>query len=118
MTSTITGLKAWLASRAMRLSNPKKLVLAVPIALTDDLAEMSGEADDMVCLEEYRFFDAIGLHYRDFSQVEDEEVIRPLNKCPAHRPEAAKQPMTNEPASGSYAGTKSAPCGKPRVQGA
>jgi hypothetical protein len=36
------------------------------------------EADDIVCLETPEPFFAIGLYYRDFHQISDEEVIRLL----------------------------------------
>jgi putative phosphoribosyl transferase len=84
-----TGATMRAALRATRLRHPKTLVLAVPVAPTESLVELRGEADDVVCLEDYRFFDAIGLYYRDFTQVEDEEVIRLLSRYSPHRPKTA-----------------------------
>ena len=43
-----TGATTRAALRATRLRNPKKLVLAVPVAPTDSLAVMRQEADDVV----------------------------------------------------------------------
>jgi len=40
---------------------------------------MQGEADEVVCLEAYEMFGAIGYFYADFRQVSDEEVIDILN---------------------------------------
>ena len=48
-----TGATTRAALRATRMRNPKKLVLAVPVAPTDSLAVMRQEADDVVCLEDY-----------------------------------------------------------------
>ena len=75
-----TGATTRAALRATRLRNPKKLVLAVPVAPTDSLAVMRQEADDVVCLETPEPFFAIGMHYDDFHQVPDEEVVRIMNE--------------------------------------
>ena len=73
-----TGATMRAALRATRLRNPKKLVLAVPVAPTDSLAVMRQEADDVVCLEDHTSFGAIGFYYSDFWQVSDEKVIEIL----------------------------------------
>ena len=75
-----TGATTRAALRAARIRNPKKLVLAVPVAPTSTLGELRGEADDIVCLEDYAFFGAIGFYYRGFSQISDEEVIEILKQ--------------------------------------
>jgi putative phosphoribosyl transferase len=73
-----TGATTRAALRAIRVRNPKRFVLAVPVAPSDSLTELRREADDMVCLEVDSVFGAIGLYYRDFRQVSDEEVIEIL----------------------------------------
>jgi predicted phosphoribosyltransferase len=86
-----TGATTRAALRATRGRNPKKLVLAVPVAPTDTLAIMRSEADDVVCLEEYKDFGAIGFYYMDFRQISDHEVIETLARFPtgkATRPNA------------------------------
>ncbi len=75
-----TGATTRAALRATRLRNPSKLVLAVPVAPTHTLAHLRDEADDIVCLEDHEFFDAIGAYYADFSQVSDEMVVEVLNR--------------------------------------
>ena len=74
-----TGATTRAALRAVRARGPKKLVLAVPVAPTETLDAMRGEADEIVCLEAYEAFGAIGYFYADFRQVSDEEVINILN---------------------------------------
>jgi putative phosphoribosyl transferase len=74
------------ALRATRMRNPKRLVLAVPVAPSDSLTELRREADDIMCLEDDSVFEAIGLYYRDFRQVSDEEVIEILHRFPAGKP--------------------------------
>jgi len=69
-----TGATAQAALRATKQRNPKKLVLAIPVAPTDTLAELRQEADEIVCLEEYQEFSAIGFYYSNFNQLEDSDV--------------------------------------------
>lgn len=77
-----TGATMRAALRATRLRRPSRLVLAVPVAATDSLAELRGEADDIVCPERYANFGAIGLYYADFRQMSDAEVIDILRRFP------------------------------------
>jgi predicted phosphoribosyltransferase len=87
-----TGATTRAALRATRMRNPKRLVLAVPVGPTDNIAELRSEADDVVCLEDHEFFGAIGVYYANFSQVSDEEVIEILRRFPAPKRKDAKQP--------------------------
>jgi putative phosphoribosyl transferase len=75
-----TGATVRAAVRATRLRKPAKLVLAVPVAPTDTIAQLRAEADDVVCLEEHAFFGAIGFYYSDFRQVSDKKVIDTLKR--------------------------------------
>jgi putative phosphoribosyl transferase len=87
-----TGATTRAALRATRMRNPKKLVLAVPVAPTDSLAALRSDADEVVCLEDHEFFGAIGFYYADFAQVADEEVIELLKRFPAQKLADIKQP--------------------------
>jgi predicted phosphoribosyltransferase len=87
-----TGATTRAALRATRIRNPKRLVLAVPVGPTDNIAELRSEADDVVCLEDHEFFGAIGVYYANFSQVSDEEVIEILRRFPALKRKDTKQP--------------------------
>jgi predicted phosphoribosyltransferase len=89
-----TGATTRAALRATRMRNPKRLVLAVPVAPTDTIAEMRSEADDVVCLEDHEFFGAIGLYYADFRQVSDQEVIDMLARFPVRKSKGTQQPVT------------------------
>jgi len=77
-----TGASVRAALRAVRARGPKTLVLAVPVAPTDTLADLKSEADEIVCLEDHRVFGAIGFFYSDFRQTSDEEVIAALASHP------------------------------------
>jgi len=87
-----TGATTRAALRATRMRNPKRLILAVPVAPTSAVAELRSEADDLICLEDHELFGAIGLYYADFSQVSDETVIDILKRFPAQSLENARQP--------------------------
>jgi predicted phosphoribosyltransferase len=76
-----TGATMRAALRALRRQGPKTIVLAVPVAPSDTLAELSREADDVVCLERFHAFGAIGAYYEDFRQVTDDELIAVLESC-------------------------------------
>jgi putative phosphoribosyl transferase len=78
-----TGGTVRAAIRALRARRPKRLVLAVPIAAADTVAELRPEVDDLVCLLVAEELFAIGAWYHDFSQVDDDEVTRLLEL--AHR---------------------------------
>lgn len=73
-----TGATMRAALLAARARNPKRLVLAVPVAPTTAIEDLSRDVDDVICLESHEPFGAIGLYYRDFRQVGDEEVIELL----------------------------------------
>ena len=85
-----TGATIRAALRATRMRNPSSLVLAVPVAPTDSLAALRGEVDELICLENYENFGAIGYYYSDFRQVSDEEVIETLARFPAQRNRESK----------------------------
>ena len=74
-----TGTTMRAALKALRRRHPARLVLAVPVAPHDTLEMLRAEVDDIVCLVEPSPFHAIGLHYVDFRQVDDDEVLAALD---------------------------------------
>ncbi len=79
-----TGATTRAALRATRMRKPKKLVLAVPVAPTESLRELREEVNEIVCLEDYEPFGAIGLFYDRFGQISDREVIEILARFAGH----------------------------------
>ena len=73
-----TGATMISALHGLRASKPAKLICAVPVAPPDTLKRVAAMADEVVCLEAPEYFQAVGQFYRNFSQVEDEEVIEIL----------------------------------------
>jgi putative phosphoribosyl transferase len=83
-----TGTTMRAALKALRRRRPRRLVLAVPVAPHDTLLALEREVDRVICLVEPYPFRAIGLHYADFHQVEDDEVIAALDVGAAAAPTA------------------------------
>ena len=73
-----TGATTRAAIRAARRRSPASVVLAVPVAPPELLADLRREADDVVCLETPMHLGAIGNVYKNFAQVPDHEVIEAL----------------------------------------
>jgi putative phosphoribosyl transferase len=67
--------------RAIVRAHPRRVVLAVPVAPRETIDELSTNADDIICLSTPGDFRAVGLHYRDFAQTTDGEVIRLLQQA-------------------------------------
>ncbi len=76
-----TGFTMRLAVKAVKKEDPEKIIVAVPVAPLESISEIRNEgADEVVLLERpEEFLGAVGAHYGEFEQVEDEEVVRLLN---------------------------------------
>jgi len=70
-----TGSSMIAALHAVRAKKPERLVCAVPVAPPETLERVRPYADEVVCLEAPEDFMAVSQFYRDFQQVEDEEVV-------------------------------------------
>ncbi|WP_370873278.1 phosphoribosyltransferase [Hydrogenophaga sp.] len=73
-----TGTTLRAALRALRRRHPAHLIVAVPVGPHAEIASLSDEVDQVICLVEPRPFHAIGLHYLDFHQLDDAEVCAAL----------------------------------------
>ncbi|WP_429806640.1 phosphoribosyltransferase [Ensifer sp. B1-9] len=76
-----TGGTVRAAIRALRRANPRRLILAVPVAPKGELADLRNAVDRVICLATPSAFRAVGLHYHDFEQTSDEEVIALMKKA-------------------------------------
>lgn len=79
-----TGATARAAVLALAQSlddRPARVVLAVPVAPADTLAELRLLVDEIICLATPSPFYAVGAWYRDFAQVSDAEVRRLLRRA-------------------------------------
>ena len=71
-----TGSTMRAAVEALRRMEPRRIIVAVPVAAESTCNEFRAEgiADDVVCLRTPEPFQAVGLWYADFTQTTDEEV--------------------------------------------
>lgn len=75
-----TGFTMRLAVAVAQKANPKKVVVAVPVAPAKSVREIErGGADEIVLLEQpENFLGAVGAHYDEFEQVGDRKVVELL----------------------------------------
>jgi predicted phosphoribosyltransferase len=73
-----TGSTMIAALQVILAQDPLELIVAVPVAASDRLAEVSRWCDEVVCLLTPAEFWAVGQFYEDFAQVEDEQVVELL----------------------------------------
>jgi putative phosphoribosyl transferase len=78
-----TGATMKAAIAAARQHHPARLVVAVPVAPPDTVAQIQALVDEVVCLETPAFFQAVGLWYEHFPQTSDEEVLALLQAASA-----------------------------------
>lgn len=69
-----TGSTMRAAARAVRLQQPARTLIAVPVAARQTCELLRGDADEMVCLTTPEPFFAVGQWYGNFDQTSDEEV--------------------------------------------
>lgn len=73
-----TGATFRAALEAMKHMDAAKVIAAIPVAPADSLPAIEALADEVVCLATPEPFCAVGLHFGDFSQTTDEEVVEML----------------------------------------
>jgi putative phosphoribosyl transferase len=70
-----TGATMIAALHSARAKGAAQLSCAIPVASYDGLQRVQAYADQVVCLAAPKSFYAVGQFYREFRQVEDDEVI-------------------------------------------
>ena len=75
-----TGANMHTAIIALRKLSPKKIIVAVPVAPREIVAEFAKLSDEMICLYPADFFSGVGAFYENFSQTTDEEVLELLRE--------------------------------------
>lgn len=69
-----TGSSVRAAVDGVRALGPDQVVVAAPVAPPPSVSELAAVADDVVVLATPDEFGAVGLYYRDFGQVSDQDV--------------------------------------------
>ena len=70
-----TGSTMIAALKVLRQQQPREVIVAVPVATADRLAEVRPFCDRLMCLLQPESFLAIGQFYRDFTQLSDTDVL-------------------------------------------
>ena len=76
-----TGATMKAALIAIRRLGAAKVVVAIPVAPAEALADIEGEADLVVCLRSESRFRGVGGFYDDFHQLTDEETVGLLREA-------------------------------------
>src|SRR5439155_12419678 len=79
-----TGSTMRAAAQAVRQLDPKRIVVAVPVAAEETCDEFRDIVDEIVCGVTPRPFHAVGLWYDDLSPTSDEEVRELLADAAEH----------------------------------
>ena len=103
-----TGTTVRAALKALRRLRPARLVLAVPVAPTDTLYELSQRVDSVVCLSEPAPFRSVGTYYRHFPQVDDAEMIALLeaSRIRYEAESATRAPESDKPSIATPSGSQ------------
>src|SRR5204863_899947 len=75
-----TGSSMRAAVQAVRVHEPARVVVAVPVGAASTCQEFADITDETVCARTPEPFSAVGLWYRNFSQTTDEEVRELLRR--------------------------------------
>lgn len=76
-----TGATMRAAVRVIKAMHPQKIIVAVPIASRDTYEELAAEVNEIIVLEMPEPLYGIGMWYREFPQLTDEEVIELLKRA-------------------------------------
>ncbi len=69
-----TGSSMRAAVRALRQSNPRRIVIAVPVGAAETCRSLQADADEVICLYAPESFYSVSTWYEEFSQTTDDEV--------------------------------------------
>lgn len=76
-----TGTTMKVAIRALKRRSPRAVIAALPVAPPDTVCELARVADRVLCLSQPPNFRALGYYYRNFEQINDDEVIHAIQKA-------------------------------------
>lgn len=69
-----TGATMQAAVRALRHEHPAQIIVAVPVAAPETIAELQVEVDQLICLHIPEWFASVGQWYDEFPQISDTQV--------------------------------------------
>lgn len=74
-----TGASMAVTLEAIKVQNPARIIVAVPVAPRQSVEAFEGRVSQMVCLATPEPFYAVGVWYEDFGETTDDEVRRLLS---------------------------------------
>ncbi len=77
-----TGATAQAAISSIRLENPARLIVALPVGPRETITKLSEDVDDVICLRAPEDFAAVGQFYLRFTPVDDDAVLKILQQAP------------------------------------
>jgi putative phosphoribosyl transferase len=78
-----TGATIKAAIETLKQEKLARLVVALPVGPPETVDALRTMVDDIVCLLTPKYFTSVGIHYQDFTQVSDQEVVDLLKKAAA-----------------------------------
>lgn len=75
-----TGATMFAAASWVRNHNPKKLIIAIPVGPKETINKLNQIVDEVIVLHTPLVFNSVSEFYRDFKQIDDEEVKQILLK--------------------------------------
>jgi len=73
-----TGYTIRAAIQWLKTLKPSRIIVAVPIAPPDVVADLSQEVDTFICPVQPDSFSAVAAYYKDFSETKDQDVMQLL----------------------------------------
>ncbi|MFP4242264.1 MAG: phosphoribosyltransferase [Chitinispirillaceae bacterium] len=80
-----TGATMKAAVKGLRVKQPEKIIVAVPVGAPSTVKQLMGMADEVICPNQPENFMAVGMWYEHFEQTTDEEVMDLLQGGPGGR---------------------------------
>jgi putative phosphoribosyl transferase len=74
-----TGYTIRAAIKWLKQEQASKIIISIPVAPPDIVAELAREVDEVICLVQPDPFWAVGMHYEEFPQTTDQEVAEILD---------------------------------------
>jgi len=71
-----TGMTMLAAIKSLKEKGVKKIIAAVPVSPEDTAELIKKEVDELIVLATPEPFGAVGMHYKDFAQISDEDVVK------------------------------------------
>lgn len=107
----VSGATMLAAVRTLRHEHPARIIVAVPVATPDSIAELRAEVETVICLQVPEWFASVAQWYEDASPVEDAQVMEYLRQAAQWRlPDEAGAQASHHGASSSR---NNAPAARP-----